>query len=261
MEENEKRRKHNYLILILVLIIAGLVFYILAGMTRSVGNTDEKQLAIDNTQTTYVRPETPTDRSQNVTLPGWGGFTIPAGTRTITKGFEFHNPEENFWYVDHISVNGNEVESLVVDSGNQVELNHYLKLAGIEECVREVKDYDMNCFNIEKDENGEYTLEGIGHFEKQKEITVVTDKEDEVTLQITCSSDCYYMSFGLYLSDNDELLYQSDLVSPGMYIQKMEMTRSLEPGTYDAYVVIQPYRSDRTTKTNNGVVRITLTAA
>lgn len=261
MKENEKSRKHNYLIVILVLIIAGLVLYILFGMVKPFDKKDEKQLDIDNTQTTYVKPETPVDRSQNVTLPGWGGFTIPANTKSITKGFEFHNPEENFWYVDHISINGNEVETLVVDSGVQAELNHYLKLAGIHDSVKEVKDYDKDLFNITKDEDGEYALEGIGYFEKTEEIKVLTDKNDEATLQITCSSDCYYMSFGLYLSENDELLYQSDLVSPGMYIQKMEMTRSLEPGTYDAYVVIQPYRSDRTTKTNNGVVRITLTVA
>ena len=69
------------------------------------------------------------------------------------------------------------------------------------------------------------------------------------------------MTFGLYLSSNDELLYQSDLVAPGNYIQRMEMTRALEPGTYDAYVVCQPYCSDGLTKTNSGVVRITLTAA
>lgn len=79
-------------------------------------------------------------------------------------------------------------------------------------------------------------------------------------LDVNCAKDYYYMTFALYLTKNDELLYQSDLVSPGNYIQKMKMTRSLKPGTYDAYVVCQPYKSDKTTKTNQGVVKITLTA-
>lgn len=76
------------------------------------------------------------DRSQNVTLPGWGGFTIPANTKEITKGFEFHNPAENFWYEDHISINDTEIESLVVDSGVKVDLNHYLALANIRSNVK-----------------------------------------------------------------------------------------------------------------------------
>ena len=40
----------------------------------------------------------------------------------------------------------------------------------------------------------------------------------------------------------------------------MDISRKLKSGTYDAYVVCQPYRSDKTTKTNSGVVKITLTA-
>ena len=39
----------------------------------------------------------------------------------------------------------------------------------------------------------------------------------------------------------------------------MEMTRALAPGEYPAYVVCQPYLSDRTTKTNSSIVKQTLT--
>ncbi len=57
-------------------------------------------LPMETYQAQYVKPETPIDRSKNVTLPGWGGFTIPAKTKKITQGFEFHNPAENLWYVE-----------------------------------------------------------------------------------------------------------------------------------------------------------------
>ena len=261
-EEKKKKRGIIILILLLVVIIVGLCMYILFSRTPGTAQGETSQpMQMEQTQAQYVKPEEPVDRSQNIVLPGWGGFTIPANTKTITQGFEFHNPEENYWYEDEISVNGTAVEKLVVDSGNKVEIDHYLKLAGIEESAESVTDFDKDCFAVEQNEDGAYTLEAIGGFEGEKTLTVQTAGGEAVTLTAAGSTNCYYMTFGLYLSEGDELLYQSDLVSPGMYIQKMEMTRALEPGVYDAYVVCQPYRSDKTTKTNQGVVRITLTVA
>lgn len=260
-KKSENNKKGLWLILLLLLIIIALCAYIfLSGRNKGQDEPQAESQKVEANQGEYVKPEEPVDRSKNVTLPGWGGFTIPANTTEITQGFEFHNPEENLWYEDQISIDGKDLEKLVVDSGNKTELNHYLKLAGIDENAAEVTDYDTDCFQIEKNEDGSYTVEGIGGFEGTKTITVKTDAGSEVKLDVTCSQDYYYMTFGLYLTENDELLYQSDLVSPGNYIQTMEMTRSLEPGTYDAYVVCQPYRSDKTTKTNQGVVKITLTA-
>lgn len=262
----KKETKSTPLILVLILIIAGLCGYIVLGrkqdntqQTVSAESTQSAVQAMEENQAEYVKPEEPIDRSKNITLPGWGGFTIPAGTKTITQGFEFHNPEENFWYEDWISVNGTKLEKLVVDSGTAVELDHYLKLAGLDGSVINVKDYDGNCFEVEKNADGAYTIAGIGSFEGEKEIIAETDKGEEVAFSAECQSQCYYMTFGLYLADGDELLYQSNLVAPGKYIQKMEMSRSLNAGTYEAYVVCQPYQSDKETKTNQGVVKITLT--
>lgn len=254
-------KKSLGLIILLLLIIAGLCAYIFLGRRSEEPSPEQKTEApvMEQNQGEYVKPEEPVDRSKNVTLPGWGGFTIPANTQKITQGFEFHNPEENYWYEDWISINGKELEKLVVDSGNQTELNHYLKLADINDTVASVSDYDKDCFKIEKSDEGIYTIEGIGGFQGKKTISVKTSKGEPVDLDVECKAQCYYMTFGLYLEDGDELLYQSDLVSPGNYIQEMEMTRSLEPGTYDAYVVCQPYQSDKETKTNQGVVKITLT--
>ena len=253
--EQKADRKKSWIIVVLLLVILGLCGYIFLSGKNSQPSTEK----IDQSQSEYVKPEKPVDRSKNVTLPGWGGFTIPANTRTITEGFEFHNPEENLWYEDQFSIKGEKLEKLVVDSGNQVELNHYLQLAGINQSVTDVTDYDQKCFKIDKSDDGNYTVEAIGGFKGKKTITVKTNKGKEVNLTVRCKEDYYYMTFGLYLSENDELLYQSDLVSPGKYIQKMKMTRALKPGKYDAYVVCQPYRSDKSTKTNQGVVRITLT--
>ena len=265
-EPQNKKGKSTPLVFVLLLIIVGLCGYIVLGKnqdhTQQETGGEETQAAVqamEENQAEYVKPEEPIDRSKNITLPGWGGFTIPAGTKTITQGFEFHNPEENYWYEDWISINGSQLEKLVVDSGTAVELNHYLKLAGLDGSVTSVKSYDENCFEIAQNAEGVYTVAGIGGFEGTKDIVVETDQGEEVTLTAECQNQCYYMTFGLYLTDGDELLYQSNLVAPGKYIQKMEMSRSLDAGTYDAYVVCQPYQSDKETKTNQGVVKITLT--
>lgn len=265
-EPRRDRRWIILLILLLLLIILGMLGYILlsgrngGGGSTEVAQTASSQLQIAENQGTYVRPEEAINRSQNVTLPGWVAFTIPANTTTITTGFEFHNPDKNLWYEDTVSINGTALENLVVDSGNVVTLDHYLGLAGINETVTAVTAYDENAFQISRDENGSYTLEAIGYYDGSKAITVTTDAGNTVTLDVTCAQDIYYMTFGLYLAENDELLYQSDLVTPGNYIQSMEMTRALEPGSYDAYVLCQPYRSDGVTETNSGQVKITLTA-
>lgn len=259
-KNSTEKTKSSVLVVVLVLIIAALCGYILlSGRAKPEAAAPAETPKVAENQGAYVKPEQPIDRSKNVTLPGWGGFTIPANSQTITQGFEFHNPEENLWYEDEISIDGTALEKLVVDSGNKTELAHYLRLAGINETVTEVTDYDADCFAVAQNDNA-YTLEAIAGFDGTKTVTVKTDAGREVKLDVTCSEDYYYMTFGLFLTEGDELLYQSDLVSPGNYIQTMEMTRSLEPGEYDAYVVCQPYRSDKTTKTNQGVVKITLTA-
>ena len=259
-QKADGQKKNTWIIFLLLLIIIGLCSYIFLSGRNQKQEPPEPIQKVEQNQGEYVKPEQPIDRSKNVTLPGWGGFTIPANEKEITQGFEFHNPEENLWYEDQISFNGKNLEKLVADSGNKTDLNHYLKLAGINESVTEVTDYDPECFRMEKSEDGVYTVEAIGGFEGTKTITVKTNAGNEVKLDVSCAENYYYMTFALYLAENDELLYQSDLVSPGKYIQKMEMTRALEPGTYDAYVVCQPYQSDKATKTNQGVVKITLTA-
>lgn len=246
------------LIAVLAAAVVGMGSYIYVQSNKTPEPPPEPQSLATN-QSEYVEPETPVDRSKNITLPGWGGFTIPKNTTTITEGFEFHNPEENLWYEDSVSIDGKQLEELVVDSGEYTILDHYLKLAKIKGSVTGVKDYDDTCFDVIQTEDGAYALGAIGYFDGDKTVTLETDTGKEVVLDLTCKQECYYIAFGLYLTENDELLYQSGLVAPGMYIQQMELSRSLAPGTYDAYVVCQPYQSDQATKTNRGVVKITLT--
>lgn len=269
--KSEKRKNlfQRFVIAVMTVIIIILLF--LRGCTGCSTNaveTGDKPLNIDKTQNTYVKPESPIDRSQRVTFPGWGGFTIPAYAQNVDKGFEFHNPQENIWYEDEIYINGKFLEKLVVDSGEAVDLNHYLKLAKINASVDDVTSYNEFYFAVSDDEdddgNAIKTLEAIGFFEGEQNITVKCDDGSAQTITVKCKQNYYLMNFALYLGTPDdeanaELLYQSDLVEPGMYIQKMRMTKALAPGEYDAYVLVQPYRSDKVTKTNSGTIKIKLT--
>lgn len=262
--KNEHRKDKAWIFLLLILVIGLFVYIIISKQevrdTENQAETGKVTLEMEGNQAEYVKPEQPVDRSKNVALPGWGGFTIPAGTADITQGLEFHNPKENYWYEDWISIDGKELEQLVVDSGSSTALDHYLKLAGVDGTATGVISYDDTCFEITQNEEGAYGLSATGWFDGEKEILVETDRGEQVQLTAECRPQCYYITFGLFLTEGDELLYQSDLVAPGKYIQKMKMTRELEPGTYDAYVVCQPYRSDRKTRTSTGVVKISLTA-
>lgn len=271
-EPKKEERKSGLKVLVGVMgaVLIALVVIILLMMRGCVpSNTttnNNTPLDVEKTQQEYVAPEEPVNRSKQVSLPGWGGFTIPANTTTITKGFEFHNPEENVWYEDHVSIDGEYLEDLIVDSGEKVSLDHYLGLVDISSKVVDVTDYDSSVFSItdEETDNGiEKHVEAIGFFDGEKNITVTCEDGSTRTITFECEQDYYYMTFALYLTNTDggedTLLYQSGLVEPGKYIQEMEMTKALDAGVYDAYVLIQPYRSDGTTQTNYGQVNITLT--
>ena len=214
--------------------------------------------SFEQTQAEYVQPEAPVDRSKSIALPGWSSFTIPAHTKEIAQGFEFHNPAENRWYEDSLGAKGAQTEKLVVDSGDAVSLSHYLALAGKKGSIESVVDYDAGYFDVSQDDEGDFRIKAIGGFEGEKCIEAQMADGARETISVTCSPECYYMTFALYLAEGDELLYQSGLVEPGKYLQRMELSRPLDPGAYDAYVVCQPYLSDQETKTNQGVVRIAL---
>ena len=51
----------------------------------------------------------------------------------------------------------------------------------------------------------------------------------------------YYLKFSIYLQENDELIYSSDLVAYNNYISTITLNKELAEGVYEAYVLIEPY--------------------
>lgn len=248
------------------IIITLVIIIILLLLRRCSYNTKpviENPVPIENSQDVYVAPETPVDRSKSVVMPGWGAFNIPANTTNINKGILFNNPEENVWYDIVISYEGENLEKMVVGSGTKVEIDHILKLANPRVDAVDLKNYDESIFKVEANDKNMLTMEAINIFEGNKTFTIVGSDNKEYEFTITCGYNCYYMTFSLYLGtpedkENAKLLYSSGLVEPGKQITSLELSEPLEKGSYDAFVFIQPYKIDRTTKTNSGSVVIKL---
>jgi len=74
----------------------------------------------------------------------------------------------------------------------------------------------------------------------------------------------YYLTFRICLLDKNgevsEVLYASQLVPPGQYLQDITLTRGLPAGTYDAVMQVQPYRISDKSPTNNADLRMTIIA-
>ena len=259
MNENKKPNYMLYVVIVLLLIIIGLLAMNMFKNNNGGGNVTpgtQEGPKMDDTQGEYKVPEMANFVSKNITLPGWGSFTIPKNTTDINKGFEFHNPDANHWNEVDISYKDNILENLIVENEMQTSIEHYAKLAGIEGTTYDVKSYDSEYFEVNEVDGAKY-LKALKPFEGTKEIVITVD-DKEYTLKANSRENVYYMTFSLYLQDNDELLYESGLVAPGNYIQTMKMSRALSEGSYDAYVLIQPYKSDKVTSTNNGKVVIKL---
>lgn len=70
------------------------------------------------------------------------------------------------------------------------------------------------------------------------------------------NAEKYSLTFELRIPDKSEkgyeVLYTSGLVEPGLHIQKINLSRGLDAGVYDATIHVQPYRMDENhTATNN----------
>lgn len=229
------------------------------------GNEPKPGLTIDKNQGAFKTKEEADLYVKQVTLPGWGAFNIPANELTIDQGFEFHNPAKNAWYEDTAYINGKELETFIVGE-NEIEINHLLRLAGIKDTIKDVVEYDEKYFDVYKNSDNKMVVTGLAGFEGEQKAVIETATGENVTITFKSEYNLYYMTFGLYLGDptddvEDELLYQSNLVEPGKYIQRMELSRTLNSGEYDAYVVCQPYKSDAATPTNNGIIKLVLRAS
>ena len=78
----------------------------------------------------------------------------------------------------------------------------------------------------------------------------------------TDNADWYYLTYKLCLLDkNDEVsevLYESQLLPPGLYLQDITLSRGLAPGEYEAVMQVQPYRIADKSPTNSADLRMTI---
>lgn len=73
------------------------------------------------------------------------------------------------------------------------------------------------------------------------------------------NADWYYLTFELRLKETDEDIFSTGLIPPGMYCNKVTLSRPLQAGTYECTMVVQPYFiREVPTPTNNAVFDIKL---
>ena len=72
------------------------------------------------------------------------------------------------------------------------------------------------------------------------------------------NKDRYNMSFTLYLKGETEPLAETGLIQPGESALKLELSRPLEAGEYEATVHVQPYRLPDNSPTNNADIETIL---
>ena len=70
----------------------------------------------------------------------------------------------------------------------------------------------------------------------------------------------YYLSFSVYLKGQDKPLAETGLIQPGESALKLELSKALEPGAYEAIVHVQPYRMADGSATNNAEIETILIA-
>ena len=68
----------------------------------------------------------------------------------------------------------------------------------------------------------------------------------------------YYLSFSVYLKGEDKALAETGLIQPGESALKLSLSKALEPGEYEAVVLVQPYRMADGSATNNAEIETTL---
>lgn len=72
------------------------------------------------------------------------------------------------------------------------------------------------------------------------------------------NKDRYNMGFTLYLKGETEPLAETGLIRPGESALKLELSRPLEAGEYEATVHVQPYRLPDNILTNNADIETIL---
>lgn len=272
MEENKKVNKKSknkkknskmplYIFIAVILVIA-IVLLLVKGCSsnKAPTNTDttpvqtNTPLEIDETQGDHVDELVQYER--NITLPGWGALHLDADTTTV-KTIEFPNPEQNEWSEANFYIDDEFYCNILIGDETYYSLAAIIQSESKDEDLKvaSVDSYDKDIFELDS----EFGIRVKKSFEGEKTIVLTDDLGKKHTITVKSVDKCYYMTFALYLGSSDtdsELLYQSKLVSPGKSLTTLELTHSLPAGTYDGYVMIQPYYEDRATPTNSGMVKV-----
>ena len=70
----------------------------------------------------------------------------------------------------------------------------------------------------------------------------------------------YDLAFTITLDGENEPIAETGLIPAGKSALKLKLTKPLEPGTYEATVLVQPYRVDDQSKTNNAEIKTVIIA-
>ena len=82
--------------------------------------------------------------------------------------------------------------------------------------------------------------------------------EADVSLHNPDGNSGYYdLSFTLMLAGTDEVIFTTGKIAPGYKCSKVTLEKELEPGKYEAIMMVQPYLQDeKQTPTNNAELEI-----
>lgn len=73
------------------------------------------------------------------------------------------------------------------------------------------------------------------------------------------NADWYYLTFELRLKETAEVIFSTGLIPPGLYCNKVTLSKPMEIGTYECTMVVQPYFiREVPTPTNSAVFDIQL---
>ena len=70
----------------------------------------------------------------------------------------------------------------------------------------------------------------------------------------------YDLAFTITLDGENEPIAETGLIPAGKSALKLKLAKPLEPGTYEATVLVQPYRVDDQSKTNNAEIKTVIIA-
>lgn len=74
------------------------------------------------------------------------------------------------------------------------------------------------------------------------------------------NAERYELVFTIYLDGEEEPIAQTGRIPAGKSALRLKLERALEPGEYQASILVQPYRVDSLAQTNNAVIETVLIA-